>query len=157
MFTTDDRVPELIETAISTSGNEMLDLIVVSMSDASPDYKDWVSLQATEQDQTNAYYNVAAFKEGEEPIAHKRVAKMMDFKKKQAKAEGKADWKWEPLRMKTRVILMINLSTLLFKNYSFNKNRHTILTDAEHIHAPPPPFDLHQVDLPFRTWKCALR
>jgi uncharacterized protein involved in tolerance to divalent cations len=48
MFTTDDRVPELIETLISASGNEMLDLIVVSMTDVSPDYKDWVSLQATE-------------------------------------------------------------------------------------------------------------
>jgi hypothetical protein len=48
-------------------------------------------LQATEQDQTNAYYNEAAFKEGEEPIAHKKVAKMMDLKKKKEKAEGKAD------------------------------------------------------------------
>jgi len=48
MFTTDDRVPELIETLISASGNEMLDLIVVSMTDVSPDYKEWVNLQATE-------------------------------------------------------------------------------------------------------------
>lgn len=44
MFTTDDRVPELIETAISASGNELLDLIVVSMTDISPDYKEWISL-----------------------------------------------------------------------------------------------------------------
>ena len=56
-----------------------------------PQYKDWVTLQSTEQDQSNAYYNVAAFGEGEEPIAHKRVARMFDFKKKQEKAEGKAE------------------------------------------------------------------
>jgi hypothetical protein len=39
MYTTDDRVPELIETMISASGNENLDIIVVSMSQTSPDYK----------------------------------------------------------------------------------------------------------------------
>lgn len=50
MVTTDDRVPELIETAIAVSGNENLDIIVVSMNAASPDYKQWVNLQATEQD-----------------------------------------------------------------------------------------------------------
>jgi hypothetical protein len=44
MYTTDDRVPELIETAISASGNENLDIIVVSMSGIAPDYKEWVSL-----------------------------------------------------------------------------------------------------------------
>lgn len=48
MVTTDDRVPELVETAIAVSGNENLDIIVVSMNNASPDYKKWVQLQATE-------------------------------------------------------------------------------------------------------------
>lgn len=42
MITTDDRVPELVETAIAVSGNENLDIIVVSMNAASPDYKSWV-------------------------------------------------------------------------------------------------------------------
>lgn len=91
MYTSDDRVPELIETAISTSDKENLDIIVVSMAAISPDYKDWVSLQSTEQDQTNAYYNVAAFGEGEEAIANKRVARMYDVMKNQEKAEGKAE------------------------------------------------------------------
>lgn len=50
MYTTDDRVPELIETAIAISGNENLDIVVVAMNSISPDYKKWVSLQATEQD-----------------------------------------------------------------------------------------------------------
>jgi len=44
MITSDDRVPELIETAIAVSGNENLDIIVVSMNSASPDYRKWVSL-----------------------------------------------------------------------------------------------------------------
>lgn len=50
MITSDDRVPELVETAIAVSGNENLDIIVVSLNDISPDYKDWVVLQSTEQD-----------------------------------------------------------------------------------------------------------
>lgn len=50
MYTTDDRVPELIETAIAVSGNENLDIVVVAMNSISPDYKKWVNLQATEQD-----------------------------------------------------------------------------------------------------------
>lgn len=78
MITTDDRVPELVETAIAVSGNENLDIIVVSMTDTSPDYKDWIVLQATEKDQTNAYYNVDAFG-GDKPIAEKRVARMGDY------------------------------------------------------------------------------
>lgn len=82
MYTSDDRVPELIETAISATGNENLDIIVVGMADVSPDYKNWVGLQSTEQDQTNAYYNVDAFN-GEEAIANKRVARMFDYKKGQ--------------------------------------------------------------------------
>jgi len=48
MYTTDDRVPELIETAVSVTGNDNLDIIVVAMSDVSPDYKDWVKLQSIE-------------------------------------------------------------------------------------------------------------
>jgi hypothetical protein len=80
MYTSDDRVPELIETAITATGNEKLDIIVVAMENISPDYNDWVALQSTEQDQTNAYYNMDAFG-GEEAIANKRVAKMLDFKK----------------------------------------------------------------------------
>ena len=48
MYTTDDRVPELIETAITATGNEKLDIIVVAMQNISPDYNDWVALQATE-------------------------------------------------------------------------------------------------------------
>lgn len=82
MITTDDRVPELIETAIAVSGNENLDIIVVSMNGVSPDYKSWISLQATEKDQTNAYYNMDAFG-GDKPIAEKRVARMGDFQKRQ--------------------------------------------------------------------------
>lgn len=78
MITSDDRVPELIETAIAVSGNENLDIIVVSMNSASPDYRKWVSLQSTEQDQTNAYYNVGAFG-NDQPIAEKRVARMGDY------------------------------------------------------------------------------
>lgn len=50
MYTSDDRVPELIETAITATGNENLDIVVVAMTDVSPDYKDWVKLQSTEQD-----------------------------------------------------------------------------------------------------------
>lgn len=74
IITTDDRVPELIETAIDVSGNENLDIVVVAMNSISPDYKKWVSLQATEQDQTNAYYNVDAFG-GDKPIADKKKSK----------------------------------------------------------------------------------
>jgi len=44
MVTSDDRVPELIETAISVSGNDNLDIIAVSMNAVSPDYKKWISL-----------------------------------------------------------------------------------------------------------------
>lgn len=84
MVTSDDRVPELIETAISVSGNENLDIIVVAMNNASPDYQKWVSLQATEQDQTNAYYNVDAFG-GDKPIAEKRIAKMGDYQNRNNK------------------------------------------------------------------------
>lgn len=86
MYTSDDRVPELIETAITATGNENLDIMVVAMADVSPDYHDWVKLQSTEQDQTNAYYNVDAFN-GEEAIANKRVARMRDFKNKDGKIE----------------------------------------------------------------------
>lgn len=78
MYTTDDRVPELIETAIAISGNENLDIVVVAMNSISPDYKKWVSLQATEQDQTDAYYNTDAFG-GDKPIAEKKVARMGDY------------------------------------------------------------------------------
>lgn len=78
--TSDDRVPELMETAISTCGNENLDIIVVQMNQVGPDYSDWVTLQSTEQDQTNAYYNQDAFN-GDKPIAEKRVARMGDFRK----------------------------------------------------------------------------
>lgn len=79
MYTTDDRVPELIETAIAVSGNENLDIVVVAMNSISPDYKKWVNLQATEQDQTDAYYNVDAFG-GDKPIAEKKVARIGDDK-----------------------------------------------------------------------------
>lgn len=48
MITSDDRVPELIETAIAVSGNENLDIIVVQMNNIGPDYKKWVSLQTIE-------------------------------------------------------------------------------------------------------------
>lgn len=78
MITSDDRVPELIETAIAVSGNENLDIVVVALNDISPDYKDWVTLQSIEKDQTNAYYNVDAFG-GDQPIAEKRVARMGDY------------------------------------------------------------------------------
>lgn len=46
---------------ISVTGNDNLDIVVVQMTGVSPDYKDWVTLQSTEQDQTDAYYNVDAF------------------------------------------------------------------------------------------------
>lgn len=86
MYTSDDRVPELIETAITATGNENLDIVVVAMTDVSPDYKDWVKLQSTEQDQSNAYYNVDAFG-GEEAIANKKVARMLDYKNRERKVE----------------------------------------------------------------------
>jgi len=78
MITSDDRVPELIETAIAVSGNENLDIIVVSMNNASPDYSKWVELQTIEKDQTDAYYNMDAFS-GSTPVAHERVAHMHDY------------------------------------------------------------------------------
>lgn len=77
MVTTDDRVPELIETAIAVSENENLDIIVVSMESASPDYKKWVQLQATEQDQTDAYYNVGAF--DDKVFTEKKIPKIGDY------------------------------------------------------------------------------
>ena len=48
--TADDRIPELMETAIAVSGNENLDIVVVQMNQVGPDYSDWVSLQSIEQD-----------------------------------------------------------------------------------------------------------
>jgi len=63
MITSDDRIPELIETCIAVSQNDNLDIIVVQMTEVSPDYAKWVSLQSTEVDQTDAYYNVDPFAE----------------------------------------------------------------------------------------------
>ena len=79
--TADDRIPELMETAIAVSGNENLDIVVVQMNQVGPDYSDWVSLQSIEQDQTNAFYNKDPFG-GDKPIAERRVARMGDFAKK---------------------------------------------------------------------------
>lgn len=78
MITSDDRIPELIETCIAASGNENLDIVVVQMNQVSPDYGKWVALQSEEQDQTNAYYNVDPFTEVK-AVLDKKVATMADF------------------------------------------------------------------------------
>lgn len=62
-ITSDDRIPELIETCIAVSQNDNLDIIVVQMTEVSPDYAKWVTLQSTEVDQTDAYYNLDPFAE----------------------------------------------------------------------------------------------
>lgn len=61
LITSDDRIPELIETMIAVTGVDNLDIVVVQMTDVSPDYAKWVQLQSEEEDQTNAFYNVDAF------------------------------------------------------------------------------------------------
>jgi len=92
-ITTDDRIPELIETCIGVSGNENLDIIVTGLNSLSPDYKKWVALQATEEDQTNAYYNVDAFG-GEKPIADKRVARMHHYQNRNGRNEEEWTSSW---------------------------------------------------------------
>lgn len=78
MITSDDRIPELIETCIAVSQNDNLDIVVVQMTDVSPDYGKWVTLQSTEVDQTDAYYNVDPFSEIK-PKADKKVKCKCDF------------------------------------------------------------------------------
>lgn len=72
-ITSDDRVPELIETMIAVTGNDNLDIVVVQMTNVSPDYGKWVTLQSTEMDQTDAFYNSNAWG-SMDSIANKPVA-----------------------------------------------------------------------------------
>lgn len=78
MVTSDDRIPELIETCIAVSQNDNLDIVVVQMTQVSPDYGKWVALQSTEVDQTDAYYNVDPFSEIK-PVTDKKVKCKCDF------------------------------------------------------------------------------
>lgn len=80
MVTSDDRVAEMIEVAVSASGDANLDLLVTPIENASPDYIKWAKNQTIEQDQTDAFYNVDPFANST-PIASERVAGMRDYKK----------------------------------------------------------------------------
>ena len=41
------------------------------MNTVSPDYKEWVTLQSTEKDPANAYYNMNAFGFGEKSVTNR--------------------------------------------------------------------------------------
>lgn len=59
--TTDERVAEMIETAVEQSGDEQLKFLVNPWQTAGPDYIAWVVNQTVEADQSGALYNVDPF------------------------------------------------------------------------------------------------
>ena len=76
--TTDERVAEMIETAVEQSGDEKIKFLVNPWQTASPDYIAWVVNQTVEADQSNALYNVDPFANCT-PVAHEDIAKLDDF------------------------------------------------------------------------------
>lgn len=79
VMTSDDRIAEMVETAISVTNNELLNVLVSPYNTASADYVAWAKNQTIEADQSEAYYNVDPFANST-PIANETVAKMKDFK-----------------------------------------------------------------------------
>ena len=78
MVTSDDRVAEMIETAIKVSGDPNLDILVTPLSGVSPDFSEWAKKQTIEADPSDSLYNDDPFK-GSTPIAEEAIAKMQDF------------------------------------------------------------------------------
>lgn len=77
-ITTDERVAEMIETAVEHSGDENIKFLVNPWQTAGPDYIAWVVNQTVEADQSNALYNVDPFANST-PVAHEDVAKLDDY------------------------------------------------------------------------------
>jgi hypothetical protein len=78
VVTADDRVPELIETAIEARQNDVMYVMVTPYQSGSPEYFKWAKNQTIEQDTAGAWYKKDPF-ENSTPIAHEDVKGMGDF------------------------------------------------------------------------------
>ena len=80
VITADDRVPELIETAIEVRNNDIMYVFVTGYQSGSTEYFKWAKNQTIEADSEGAWYKKDPF-ENSTPIAHEDVASMQDFQK----------------------------------------------------------------------------
>jgi uncharacterized protein involved in tolerance to divalent cations len=80
VVTADDRVPELIETAIETHKNDIMYVMVTPYQSGSSEYFKWAKNQTIEADTEGAWYKKNPF-ENSTPIAHEEVKGMSDFQK----------------------------------------------------------------------------
>ena len=79
-ITSDERIAEVIETAVEKSGNEELKILINPYQVSSPHYIEWVLNQTVEADQSAALYNVDPFANST-PVANETVAKLSHFEK----------------------------------------------------------------------------
>jgi hypothetical protein len=80
VVTADDRVPELIETAIEKRGTDIMYVMVTPYQSGSAEYFKWTKNQTLEQDTAGAWYKKDPF-ENSTPIAHEEVKGMGDYQK----------------------------------------------------------------------------
>lgn len=78
VVTSDDRVPELIETAIENRQNDIMYVMVTPYQSGSVEYFKWAKNQTLEADTANAWYKKDPF-ENSKPIATEDVKSMNDF------------------------------------------------------------------------------
>jgi len=87
VVTSDDRVPELIETAIENRQNEVMYVVVTPYQAGSNEYIKWAKNQTLEADTAGAWYKKDPFANST-PIAEESVAKMQNYESK----NGTIEW-----------------------------------------------------------------
>ena len=109
VVTSDDRVPELIETAIENRKNDIMYVVVTPYQAGSTEYFKWAKNQTLEADTAGAWYKKDPFANST-PIAHESVSGMGDYKAK----NGSVEWvEYIPLNKTGTVNLQLSDELML--------------------------------------------